>query len=93
MVQTDASSFKETLMQKNYMERDYDGQIRIVYMGAFLGRDEAEVYREEFFTEFGNDIEAGLVVMVQDDLVFINNHWVVRIMAQNAQLEMELELE
>lgn len=66
-------------------------EVRVVYMGAFLGRDEAEVYREEFFTEFENDLKDGLLAVIQDDLVQINNHWVVRIMAQQAQLEMDLE--
>lgn len=68
-------------------------EVRITHMGAFLGREEAEVYRDEFFESFGNDVDEGLLVVIQDDLVFINSHWVVRIMAQNAQLELPLELE
>lgn len=68
-------------------------EVRLVYMGAFLGRDEAEAYREEFFESFGGDIDAGLLVVIQDDLVQINSHYVVRIMCENAQLEMNLDLE
>jgi hypothetical protein len=67
------------------------GQIRLCYMGAFLGRDEAEVYRDEFFQMYGEDVKEGFLVVIQDDLVQINNHWVVRIMAENAQQELELE--
>jgi hypothetical protein len=66
-------------------------EVRVVYMGAFLGRDEAEVYREEFFTEFENDLKDGLLTVIQDDLVQINAHWVIRIMAQQAQGELDLE--
>lgn len=64
---------------------------RIAYMGAFLGRTEAEAYREEFFEGFGKDVDDGHLVVIQDDLVQINNHFVVRIMAENAQGELELE--
>jgi hypothetical protein len=60
-------------------------------MGAFLSRDEAEVYREEFFSQYGSDVEDGFLHLIQDDLVMINAHWVVRIMAENAQGELPLE--
>lgn len=66
-------------------------EVRICYMGAFLGKDEAEVYREEFFENFQADLDNGDIVVIQDDLVEINSHWVVRIMAQNAQMELDLE--
>lgn len=67
------------------------GQVRIAYMGAFLSREDAEVYREEFFSQYGQDVDEGFLCLIQDDLVLINAHWVVRIMAENAQGELPLE--
>lgn len=64
--------------------------VRICYMGAFLSNEEAEIYREEFFEGFGNDIKEGFLVVIQDDIKEINAHHVVRIMAENAQGELEL---
>lgn len=83
--------FKYPKEEVKIVEVEVQKEVRVVYMGAFLGRDEAEVYREEFFTEFEKDLKDGLLAIIQDDLVMINNHWVVRIMAQNAQMELELE--
>lgn len=68
-------------------------QVRVAYCGAWLSREDAEAYREEFFAEFGQDIDDGNLVVLQDDITFINAHHVVRILAQNAQLEMNLDLE
>jgi len=67
-------------------------QIRMCFMGAFLSRDEAEIFREEFFIEETQEaIDNGDLVVIQDDIVFINAHWVVRIMAENPQQELPLE--
>lgn len=66
-------------------------QVRLCFMGAFLSRDEAEIFREEFENGFGQDIKDGNLVVIQDDIVLINNHWVVRVMAQNSQHELDLE--
>lgn len=66
-------------------------QVRIAYMGAFLSHAEAEAFREEFNVGFEQDILDGNLVLIQDDITFINNHHVVRVMAQNAQEELELE--
>lgn len=68
-------------------------QVRIAYMGAFLGKEQAEDYRAEFYDGFEDDIASDNLVVIQDDIVFINSHWVVRIMAQNPQLELDLEEE
>lgn len=83
-----STSVKEEM---KIVEVEVQKEVRLCYMGAFLGRDEAEAYREEFFTEFENDLKDGLLVVIQDDLVQINAHWVVRLMAENAQGELELE--
>jgi hypothetical protein len=68
-------------------------EVRIAFCGAWLSREDAEGYREDFYTEFGQAIKDGALVVIQDDITLINAHHVVRILAQNAQLEMRLELE
>lgn len=66
-------------------------QVRIAYMGSFLSNLEADRYREEFYEEFQDDIDDGYIVVINDEIRFINLHWVVRIMAENAQITMEIE--
>jgi len=68
-----------------------NGQVRIAFMGSFLGNQEAQDYRDEFFDFFGQDVENGNLVLLEDTIRFINQHWVVRILAENAQMELELE--
>lgn len=68
-------------------------EVRIAFCGAWLSREDAEGYREEFYTEFGQAIKDGNLVVIQDDITLINAHHVVRILAQNSQLEFNLELE
>lgn len=70
-----------------------DQQVRIAFMGSFLGNDEASNYRDEFFDYFGQDVKDGNLILLEDNIRFINNHWVVRILAENSQTTMELELE
>ena len=84
---------KKKLIGFDYPDEEVEVRIhnRIAWMGAFLGREEAEDYREEFFDTFGLDVKDGLLVILQDDLVQINNHYVVRIMAESAQQELPLE--
>ena len=66
-------------------------QVRVSYMGSFLGNTEAQNHREEFYDFFGQDVKDGNLVILEDSIRYINNHWVVRIMAENAQQELELE--
>lgn len=74
-------------------EVEVRSEVRIAYCGAWLSRDDAEIYREQFFEEFGEAIEVGDLIIVEDTISMINSHHVVRILAENAQMEMELELE
>ena len=74
-------------------EIEVRSEVRIAFCGAWLSREDAEGYRDEFYEEFGQDIKDGNLVVIQDEIVLINAHHVVRILAQNAQLEMRLELE
>lgn len=73
------------------LNEDLPPQVRIAYMGSFLSNLEADRYREEFYAEFQDAIDEGLLVVLNDEIRFINLHWVVRIMAENAQITMELE--
>jgi hypothetical protein len=61
----------------------------MAYSGSFLSLHEAEVFRDEFFAEFGQAIEDGYLVLVEDRITEINTKQVVRIMAENAQQEFE----
>lgn len=72
-------------------EDELPAQVRIAYMGSFLSNLEADRYREEFYAGFQDDLDAGYLVIIEDSIRFINMHWVVRIMAENAQITMELE--
>lgn len=65
--------------------------MRIVGHGAFLSRDEAEGYREIFMTEFEQDIKDGVLIIVEDQIKHINNHYVSQILIETAQKELELE--
>ncbi len=73
------------------MESELPPQVRIAYMGSFLSNLEADRYREEFYAEFQDAIDDGNLVIINDEIRFINLHWVVRIMAENAQITMEIE--
>lgn len=66
-------------------------QVRIAYMGSFLGLDEAEQFRQEFLDGFEKDISEGLLILIEDTITKINAHHVVRILAENAQLEFEFD--
>lgn len=63
-------------------------QVRLCFMGAFLSLLEAERFREEFLMGYEKDINAGHLVLVEDRIVEINNHHVIRIMAENSQGEL-----
>lgn len=64
-------------------------QVRICFVGTFIGKDEAEEYQEEFFHYFGQDIDDGLLTVLENTISQINHKWVVRIMAENAQYEFD----
>lgn len=67
-----------------------DNQIRLSYMGSFIHKEEAEAYREEFFNTWVGDILDGKLVIIEDQILEINTKFMVRIMAENSQLELEL---
>jgi len=66
-------------------------QVRICFVGSFIGQDEAETYREEFYKYFGEDIKSGNLAILEDTISKINLKFVVRIMAQNAQYELDFD--
>lgn len=63
-------------------------QVRISYMGSFVDKTEAENYHQEFYDFFGQDIKDGHLVVIEDKTKWLNFKWVVRIMAENAQMEL-----
>lgn len=62
-----------------------------IYTNAFLNRQDAEHAREEFLKEYEMDIVYGKLVLAEDEIKYLNNHYVVRIMVRSPQLEMDFE--
>lgn len=65
-------------------------QVRICYMGSFVHKEEAEAHQQEFYDVYGKDIEDGNLIVIQDDILELNTKFVTRIMAENAQGELNL---
>jgi len=66
-------------------------EVRICFMGSFVHKEEAEAHRQEFYDVYGQDVEDGNLVIIQDDILELNTKFVTRIMAQNAQGELQFE--
>lgn len=75
------------------VEVEIQKEVRVAFCGAWLSREDAENYREDFFVEFGQDIKDGNLSVIQDEIVLINAHWVVRILAENSQMVLPLDFE
>jgi hypothetical protein len=68
-----------------------DKDVKLVFMGAFLSRYEAEAFREISLSGFEEGIKNGELILLEDDIKLINTHHVVRILAANPQKELPLE--
>jgi len=58
----------------------------LIYTEAFLNRQDAEIKRQEFLDE---NMDLGLE-LIEDEIKFINLHYVVRILFSDRQQEFDL---
>lgn len=68
-----------------------DRDTKLVFMGAFLSRYEAEAFRDVSLAGFEEDLRNGNLILLEDNIRLINTHHVVRILAANPQKELPLE--
>lgn len=64
---------------------------RLVYTSAHLDSDEAQYAREDYLEDFKYQLNTGKLVIREDVVKYINAHYVVRIMLESSQLELELD--
>lgn len=62
-----------------------------IYTDAFLNRQDAANAREDFLKDYEMDIVQGKMILQEDEIKYLNEHYVVRIMVQSPQLEMDFE--
>lgn len=58
---------------------------KVIYTEAFLNREDAEIARDLFLEEYLDDISTNELYLNEDEVKFINAHYVVRIMIGSKQ--------
>lgn len=65
--------------------------INIVYTEAFLSRDQAEEARDNFMSEWEERLKNGELSILEDEVRYVNLHYVTRILLGKSQGEFEFD--
>lgn len=63
----------------------------IIFTESYLSKDAAEEARESFLDSYLDDVLNGELFLTEDEVKYINYHYVVRIMLSSKQMELPLE--